>query len=51
MAQNFNNNTINNDEWLTPLPIIEALEVFDLDPCAPIVRPWATAKKTLYDRR
>ena len=32
------------DEWLTPPEIIRALGEFDLDPCAPIVRPWATAK-------
>lgn len=31
------------DEWLTPPHIIEALGAFDLDPCAPIVRPWDTA--------
>lgn len=31
------------DEWLTPPSIIEALGYFDLDPCAPIVRPWPTA--------
>jgi hypothetical protein len=31
------------DEWLTPPHIIEALGPFDLDPCAPIVRPWPTA--------
>ncbi len=31
------------DEWLTPLNIITALGPFDLDPCAPIVRPWPTA--------
>lgn len=31
------------DEWLTPPEIIEALGPFDLDPCAPIIRPWATA--------
>jgi hypothetical protein len=31
------------DEWLTPPRIIEALGPFDLDPCAPIVRPWPTA--------
>lgn len=31
------------DEWLTPPEIIRALGVFDLDPCAPIVRPWETA--------
>lgn len=31
------------DEWLTPPEIIGALGVFDLDPCAPVVRPWPTA--------
>lgn len=31
------------DEWLTPPDIIEALGPFDLDPCAPVVRPWPTA--------
>ena len=33
-----------NDEWLTPPEILKALGVFDLDPCAPTVRPWATAR-------
>lgn len=35
------------DEWLTPPEIIEALggpDSFDLDPCAPIKRPWDMAK-------
>lgn len=32
-----------NDEWLTPLSIIHACGHFDLDPCAPIRRPWGTA--------
>lgn len=31
------------DEWLTPPEIIEALGPFDLDPCAPAIRPWETA--------
>lgn len=31
------------DEWLTPPEIIEALGHFDLDPCAPVNRPWDTA--------
>lgn len=31
------------DEWLTPPRIVGALGPFDLDPCAPIVRPWNTA--------
>ncbi len=36
------------DEWLTPPAIIAALggpDSFDLDPCAPIVRPWPMAKE------
>ena len=33
------------DEWLTPPEIITALGNFDLDPCAPITRPWDTANK------
>ena len=41
---NFNTNTDNNDEWLTPPEIVEALGPFDLDPCSPIKRPWDTAK-------
>lgn len=32
-------------EWLTPPELIRALGDFDLDPCAPINPPWATAKK------
>jgi hypothetical protein len=32
------------DEWLTPPEIISALGSFDLDPCAPINRPWPMAK-------
>lgn len=31
------------DEWLTPRYILDALGPFDLDPCAPIVRPWPIA--------
>jgi len=34
-----------NDEWLTPPEILERLGEFDLDPCAPIERPWPTAKE------
>jgi hypothetical protein len=43
MKRDFNNNTKNNDEWLTPPTIIEELGPFDLDPCSPIKRPWDTA--------
>jgi hypothetical protein len=28
-----------NDEWLTPPEILAKLGEFDLDPCAPVVRP------------
>lgn len=31
------------DEWLTPPHILKALGPFDLDPCAPIERPWDMA--------
>jgi len=34
-----------NDEWLTPIEILRTLGEFDLDPCAPIVRPWETAAR------
>lgn len=44
-GHNFNTNTANHDEWLTPPEIINALGDFDLDPCAPINRPWDMAKK------
>ncbi len=30
---------------MTPPEIIRELGPFDLDPCSPIVRPWATARK------
>jgi hypothetical protein len=40
-----------NDEWLTPPHILDALGTFDLDPCAPIISPWETAnnKFTIED--
>lgn len=39
------------DEWLTPRYIVDALGPFDLDPCAPVTRPWPTAKRhyTIHD--
>ena len=43
--RNFNTNTLNNCEWLTPPEIIQALGLFDLDPCSPINRPWNTAEQ------
>lgn len=33
-----------NDEWLTPPGLLRALGPFDLDPCAPVVRPWPMAE-------
>lgn len=33
------------DEWLTPPHVLQALGVFDLDPCSPVYRPWPTAEK------
>lgn len=39
------------EEWLTPPEIIRALGPFDLDPCAPVDRPWDTAAEhyTIHD--
>lgn len=31
------------DTWITPLPFINALGPFDLDPCAAVDQPWRTA--------
>ena len=31
------------DEWYTPKEILEALGIFDLDPCAPLTPLWNTA--------
>jgi hypothetical protein len=33
------------DEWLTPPEILAQLGAFDLDPCAPAVRPWNMAER------
>lgn len=40
-----------NDEWLSPPEIVKALGPFDLDPCSPVIRPWATAAQhyTVHD--
>lgn len=43
--KDFNLNTTNNDEWLTPPEILRALGPFDLDPAAPIIRPWDMAAR------
>lgn len=34
-----------NDEWLTPPHVLKALGTFNLDPCAPIKRPWEMAEQ------
>ena len=49
--KNFNTNTENKEEWLTPPELIAALGEFDLDPCAPPPnrRPWSMAKQH-YDK-
>ena len=36
---------LSKDEWLTPPAMIQKLGPFDLDPCAPVARPWDTASK------
>ncbi len=36
---------MNTDVWLTPPSIIKTLGPFDLDPCAPEIRPWDTARR------
>jgi len=43
MSNNFNTNTKNNDEWLTPPELVRALGHFDLDPCQPIEPPFKHA--------
>ena len=35
------------DGWLTPKYIIDALGIFDLDPCSPIHKLWPTAKNII----
>lgn len=43
--------TVGHDEWLTPPSLVRALGHFDLDPCSPVDRPWATAENhfTIHD--
>jgi hypothetical protein len=46
MVTKFDTRSVNNkNEWLTPPWILERLGTFDLDPCAPISRPWETARQ------
>lgn len=37
------NSATGKNQWLTPPELVAKLGAFDLDPCAPINRPWATA--------
>ena len=37
------NSATGKNQWLTPPELLAKLGAFDLDPCAPINRPWATA--------
>ena len=46
MAQHESNKTACVD-WLTPRYIIEAMPVFDLDPCASVNQQWPTAKEMI----
>lgn len=43
--KNFNTNTSNNDEWLTPPEMVRSLGIFDLDPCQPVLPPFVHAAK------
>lgn len=42
---NAHDRTAGEEEWLTPREITDALGPFDLDPCAPVNRPWEIAPK------
>ena len=37
------NTATGKNEWLTPPSILQRLGTFDLDPCAPVNRPWDIA--------
>ena len=50
MNISFEQSTNDSDEWYTPREIIEALGVFDLDPCAPMHPLWPTAK-IMYNKQ
>lgn len=38
------NSATGKNQWLTPPELLTQLGAFDLDPCAPVNRPWATAE-------
>ena len=47
MNSSFDRAADGKSEWLTPPEIIRVLGPFDLDPCAPVNRPWPTASNHL----
>lgn len=49
MNTTFEKSANTTDEWYTPKEIIEALGTFDLDPCAPVVPLWTTAR-VMYNK-
>lgn len=46
----FESARMQSDDWITPQYIIEDLGPFDLDPCASLTQPWATAK-TMFTKQ
>lgn len=49
MDTSFERSVNTTDEWYTPKEIIESLGEFDMDPCAPVIPLWNTAK-TMYNK-
>lgn len=49
MNTSFERSVNTTDEWYTPKEIIESLGEFDMDPCAPVIPLWNTAK-TMYNK-
>jgi len=45
MDTSFDRTEKDKGEWLTPPHILKALGPFDLDPCAPVKRPWDMAAR------
>lgn len=50
MNTSFDRSVNGKSEWLTPPHVIKACGPFDLDPCAPVVRPWETAARHFTER-
>lgn len=49
MNTQFERSACTTDEWYTPIEIVNALGVFDLDPCAPVNPLWRTATQ-MYNK-